>query len=134
MARKKSAPKYPPLTAEQIELAKLYNRWYGSRKDFLTAGDKPKGNEFTRKNLEDLTDQFLLTAPAMTLGPAELASLVRRYRAMKMVATKAKKKRAEQRKRSRELKAAEEAARKATKEARQREAQERAAQQGSLAF
>lgn len=126
--------KHPPLTAEEIELAKLYSRWYGGRKAYLTATDKPRGNEFSTKNLENLTDQFLLTAPAMTLSPAELASLVRRYRAIKMAATKAKKKRAQQRARKREIVAAEKAARQAAREAKRQQAQELAARQGSLAL
>jgi prophage tail gpP-like protein len=130
LAKKK--PKYPPLTAAEIKLAKLYNRWYGCRKEFLSKSDLPPGNEFTNKNYGDLTDQFLANSPAIMLDTAELALLVRRYRAMKMVATKAKNKRAEERRRARELKAAKKETARLAREAKLRRVVEFKAKQFTL--
>ncbi|HVW82692.1 MAG TPA: hypothetical protein VHC68_01985 [Candidatus Paceibacterota bacterium] len=85
--------KNPPLTQKEISFAKLYNRWYGKRKNFLAAADKPRGNQFTRKNHEDLVDQFLRGSPGIELDVPELARIVRRYRAFKGADTRARKSR-----------------------------------------
>ena len=84
MARSKK----PPLTEEEIELAKAFCIWeFNHRYEFVDTD--MQGSRFSTKNMTDLCDQFLMSQPRSKVDSAEsLVTIVRRYRAQKAAETK----------------------------------------------
>lgn len=121
----------PDLRGAEVILAKRFNQWFGSRATFKMASDD-RGNPFTKKNLGDVVDQFLFENPAIRKDRDSLATVVRRYRALKAADTRRKGRKRAVRELGKRLTAVGERIKERRREAKEKKKQEKRDRQPSF--
>lgn len=131
--------KYPPLTGDELALAKGMNCWWYERKKFQLPSDVA-GKYYTKKNLGDIADLYLLERHGLvfldgsSVERDELVTLMYRYRAKKSAEKRVVNNKRALRVLSRRLKAIGIALKQKQKDAEQAKKREQASRQGSFNF